>query len=264
MSSWIVAKNRPKKKVAEITKYYDTSLSPDTFTMYMEYIAAYIYSQKLGETSNVWDPTEIIKNTLRTNPQVRLLRELPENESAQKTTASDYKPLVGPMKLPDVQKFASNIMIYADAVNQAVVRNLDKAGIKSIFDIGIHLVKDPSGPDINLLRQYTSLIKAYQTKSKKTTLQVYIMADNYSVVTQFQVYCDPSWKLTSLSKIPLKDGQGDLVNSMSEIQIMSALPALILDFDRISDRFIYLMYRNLRNLTYFVELNGKQWSLLNQ
>jgi hypothetical protein len=48
---------------------------------------------------------------------------------------------------------------------------------------------------------------------------------------------------------------------MAEVQIMTAVPALILDFERPVDRFIYLMQRNAR-LTYFVEMADKEWTLL--
>lgn len=244
-------------------KYHDTSNSVDTFAVYMDYLAAYIYSQKIGESSNVWDTSQIIKNTLRSNPQIKLLKELPEAEMAQMLAISDYTYHVSPMKLKDVQKMASSVLIYTDALNIAVIRNLEKAGIRTLFDIGIHLVRELAGPNITLLKQYAASIKTYQTKSKKATLNVYVMADNYAVVTQFQAYCDPSWKITSISKTPPKEGEGDLIQSMSEIQIMSAVPALILDFNRASDRFIYLMHRNHRDMTYFVEINGKEWSLLN-
>jgi hypothetical protein len=199
---------------------------------------------------------------VRSNPQIKLLKEKPETDTSKQLAVSDYRPLVSDIKVKDAQKMASNVLVYTDSLNIAVIRNLDKAGIKSIFDIGIHLLKEVAGPNIILLKQYVTAIKAYQTKLKKATLNVYIMADNYSVVTQFQAYCDPSWKITSLSKTPPKDGDGDLINSMSEIQIMSVLPALILDFNRPSDRYIYLMHRNHRDLSYFNEINGKEWSLL--
>jgi hypothetical protein len=48
---------------------------------------------------------------------------------------------------------------------------------------------------------------------------------------------------------------------MAEVQIMTAVPALILDFERTVDRFIYLMQRNQR-LNYFVEMGDKEWALL--
>ena len=87
------------------------------------------------------------------------------------------------------------------------------------------------------------------------------MSDNYTTVSHFQTYCDPSWKITSLSKTPPKDTDAAFIQSMAEVQIMTAVPALILDFNRPVDRFIYLMQRNQR-LNYFVEMNDKEWNLL--
>ena len=87
------------------------------------------------------------------------------------------------------------------------------------------------------------------------------MSDSYSEVSHFQTYCDPSWKITSLSKNPAKDSDGAFIQRMADMQIMTAVPNLILDFERSEDRFIYLMQRNAK-LNYFVEINDEPWNLL--
>jgi len=250
-------KNRQPKKKTVITKYHDTSSSQDVFTTYLELLASYAYSQKMGETCNVWDPSGLVKSTLRVNPQVKVLKEKPETEPF---TLSQYESIVSSISFKDIQKLASSMISYDQNLNQTVIRFLEKSGIKSMFDIGIHLLKDPAGPDIALLKNYVSLIKAYQQKAKKDILNIYIMSDNYSTVQHFQSYCDASWKITSLSKTPLKVTDDVFVQAMAEIQIMTALPALVLDFDRPVDKFIYLMQRNPR-LAYFVELSGQDWKL---
>jgi hypothetical protein len=67
--------------------------------------------------------------------------------------------------------------------------------------------------------------------------------------------------LPSLSKNPLKNNSEEVIKAFAEIQVMTAVPALILDFQRPVDRFIYLMQRNPK-LDYFTELNSKEWFLL--
>lgn len=258
MSSWIIAKNRQQKAKVVITKYHDTSSSEDVFCKYLELLASYVYSQKMGETCNVWDPSGLVKNTLKANPQVKLLKEKPEVNALGLT---EYKSIVSSIPFKDIQKMASNLISYDQGLNQTIVRFLEKSGIRSIFDIGIQLLKDPAGPDLALMKQYVSLIKAYQVKTKKENLSIYVMSDNYSVVQHFQTYCEPSWKITSLSKNPVKVTDDVFIKEMAEVQIMTALPGLILDFDRPVDRFIYLMQRNPK-LTYFTELNGEVWKLL--
>lgn len=258
MSSWIIAKNRQIKKKAVITKYHDTSSSQDVFSVYLDLLASYAYSQKMGETCNVWDVSGLVKSTLKNNPQVKVLKEKPE---ADPMPLSEYTSLVSPIQFKDIQKMASSLISYEQSLNQTVVRFLEKSGIKAMFDIGIHLLKDPAGPDLALMKQYVALIKAYQVKAKKEILNVYVMSDNYSVVQHFQTYCDPSWKITSLSKTPLKVTDDAFIQAMAEVQIMTALPALILDFDRTVDKFIYLMQRNPK-MAYFTELNGEIWKLL--
>ena len=257
MSSWIIAKTRSSKATPSVSKYHDTNMPKDIYSLYTEFISSFIYFQKMGETCNVWDSSKILKETLRNNPQVKFLKDKPEVDPLN---LEAYYEFTSKMKFVDIQKIAANLVVYDSGLNSTVLKHLDNAGIKSMFDIGIKLNRDVSGPNIDLMKQYASLIKAYQTKSKKEKLNVYIMSDNYSIVSQFQLYGDPSWKITSLSKNVPKDVETAFIQSLAEIQIMTALPSLILDFNYPSDRFIFLMKRN-QKLDYFVELNNREWKL---
>lgn len=258
MSSWIVAKNRPMKTKPSVMKYHDTSSSPDVFSMFLDYIGAYVYSQKMGEICNVWDADGTLKSTLRLHPQIRLLKDKPELEAL---SLAEYNTILRPMKFKDVQKLASSLMVYDNDLNQSVVQYLKKSGVNGLFDIAMHIMKDPAGPDIALMKKYASLIRIYQVKTKKDNLNIFVMSDNYTTVTQFQTYCDSTWKITSLSKNPLKNNSEEVIKAFAEIQVMTAVPALILDFQRPVDRFIYLMQRNSK-LDYFTELNSKEWFLV--
>ena len=46
-----------------------------------------------------------------------------------------------------------------------------------------------------------------------------------------------------MSKNPPKDNDIAFIQTMAEVQIMTAVPALILDFERPVDRFIHLMQK---------------------
>lgn len=260
MSSWIIAKYRPSKKTASVTKYHEVTSTLDIFSLYLEFVGSYVYAQKMGESCNVWDENSLLKSTLKTNPQVKYLKEKPEEEPIAVT---EYKKFVTEMKFKEIQKLAGSLIVYDAALNQAVIRHLEKAGIRASFDIGIQLVKDPSGPNIGLFKKYAALIKAYQTKAKKDELSVYVMADNYSVISFFQAYCEPSWKIVSLSKNPAKDAEAAFIQSLAEAQIMTAVSSLVLDFSRPADRFIYLMQRNAK-MNYFAEINNKEWTMFSE
>jgi hypothetical protein len=165
------------------------------------------------------------------------------------------------IKLKEIQKIAGTIISYDQTLNQTIIRLIEKAGIRAVFDIGLHLERDPAGPNLAQLKKYAASIKAFQAKAKKDTLSVYIMSDNYSTVSHFQTYCDASWKITALCKNPPKDSDSAFIQAMAEVQVMTAVPALILDYEKPVDRFIYLMQRNPR-MNYFVEMGDKEWSLL--
>lgn len=259
MSSWIIAKSRPTNKKPIVSKYHSTSSSIDVFSIYMDFIASYIYSQKMGETCSVWDSTNLLKSTLKVNPQVKYLKDEPQG--VMPLSINDYRTFTKDMSFKDIQRIASTLISYDSNLNNTVIRVIEKAGIRVMFDIGIQIIKDPSGPNLGLLKKYASLLKSYQAKLKKDSLNVYIMTDNYATVAHFQTYCDPSWKISTMSKNPPKDADA-FVQTMAEVQIMVALPALILDFERPIDRFIYLMQRNQRGLEYFTEINSEPWKLL--
>ena len=254
MSSWIIAKNKQRKKITVITKYHDTSLSGDVFNMYLDYLGAYCYSQKMGETCNVWDSNGLIKDSLKLTPQVRLLKEKPE---ADPLSVKEYKTLTDKLTFKEIQKIAAGLIIYDDSLNRSVIKVLDTLGIKKIFDMGIQLV---TGANEDLLKRFVALVRVFQAKSKKEKLDIYVMADSYSSVVEFQKFCDPSWKITSLSKNTPRNSSENFIQVLAEVQIMSALTALILDFNRPVDKFIYLMRRN-EKLDYFVELTSTEWIL---
>ena len=261
MSSWIIARNvAPRKKTQIVSKYFDASNVTDMPGLYLNYLAAYIYSQKMGEPCSVWDPTSILRNTLRVHPQVRFLKEIMQEQISM--SSDTFRPLVSPVKFKDVQKIATDVMFYDPAFNREVVNVIQKAGIKSTFDIGIHLVRDVTGPNLAAFKMYSDILKTFQKKTKKDKLSIYIMADHYSVITQFQAYCDPSWTIVSLSKSPAVGADNEFIHLMADIQVMTALPALALDFGRSADRFIYMMQRHRGGLTYFTEIDGLEWNLI--
>lgn len=260
MSSWIIKRNVAPRKKKVVLNYYDASKSTDMITVYLEYLSAFIYSQKMGEPCAVWDPSNILENTLRQPIQVKFLKEV--SEEANALSIDTFKPIIAPLKFKEIQKIAADTLFYDQAFNRAVVGVIQKAGIKDIFDFGFHLVKDISGPNLTAFKIYSELLKEYQKKTKKPSLLVYIMADNYSLITQFQTYCDPSWKIVSLSKIVPVSADDAFIQLMADIQIMTALPALALDFSRSVDRYIYLMQRYRGGLLYFKEVKDKEWNLI--
>lgn len=259
MSSWIIAKSIVKKKApASALPYHDTTgSSSDIPTLYLECIAAYVYSQKMGETCSIWDPTGILSTSLRYNPQVNILKEKPEVKA---NTVSSYESFLASMKYKDVQKFALTLMDYTPVFQNAIRQVLEKAALsRQTFDIALHIVADSSGES---MMTYVDIVKAYQAKTKKTTLSIYIMTDSYDNVRSFQHLGLPTWKVTSLSRAPVADVSEGFLRMMAEVQVLTTVPALILDFKQPIDRLIYLLQRQTAVSTFFKEVNDRPWRLL--
>lgn len=256
MSSWIIAKGIQKKKVIHIVSYHDTGMSSDIPSIYMEYLAAYIYSQRMGEVCSLWDPTGIINTSLKHNPQVKVLKEKPDIRPLNVFT---YSNILRPMKLKDIQNNANTLLDYTAPFNTSLSQILEKASIRQDYDIGLHIVSNSS--DINLA-PYIDILNAYQLKTKKTSLSVYIMTNTYSVVESLQRAGNSTWKFTSLSKNAPKNAYEGFIQLMAESKVMTKLPGLVLNFNNTIDRYIYLMHRNVTGLTYFKEINDMPWKLI--
>ena len=258
MSSWIRAsKGKPLgKPVVRPTLYTDLSQCTDLPSMYLNTLGSYIFTQRLGETAILVDPTGLISTTLKYNPQIRVVDKPQENSSPINT--GSIKDMTDAMPFSDIKKYAISIFQYAPAFNQSIMQTLERGAIKSVFDIGVHITCDSSGTELPL---YVDAIKVYQKRTRKPTLSIYVKAESYAVVTQFQALCDPSWKLTSLSKTPVTDFLQKNLRDLAEVQIFAVLNAAILDFSRPIDRFTFVMNRNPRGYEYFKDLNNKPWSM---
>jgi hypothetical protein len=253
MSSWIIAKSIPRKVKAPVTTYHDTTHSPDIPTIYMDFLAAYIYSQKNGETCSVWDPTGVIKSSLKSNPQIIHLKE---NLDINPPNIGAYKSVLVNMKLKDIQKMANQVLEYSDTFKMEISNILRRASIREEFDIGLHYV-----PGTNI-GYYIDILKAYQLKTKKTRLSIYMMANSYDMITEMKKYSDPTWTYVSLSKNKPTLASDVFIQNMAEVQIMIKVPALVLNFALSIDRYIYLMNDGISKLNFFKEANNTPWSLV--
>jgi hypothetical protein len=76
----------------------------------MSFIGSYIYSQKMGETCNVWDESGLLKSSLKVNPQVKYINEKPEDATVLGN--KDYTGFTSQMKFKEIQKIAGSIISY--------------------------------------------------------------------------------------------------------------------------------------------------------
>lgn len=252
MSSWNRAAKIYAKPKINIPFYYDVSNSSDISILFLNVLGAYIYSQKQNEKCTLYDPLGFIPLSIKYNPQLKSLKEIPEGVDT--LNQQSLISITNLMKFADIFKYAQDLFQYTPDFNRSIVQVLEKASIRAAFDIGIHISTDD-------LQYYADTIKEYQRKSKKPKLSIYVRADTYDIVSDFQKLCDPSWKLTSLSKFPADTGASMTFRDLAEVQIFAVLSAAILDFSNPLDKFIYLMQRNPKGFEFFREINGLSWTL---
>jgi hypothetical protein len=255
MSSWLHGVKlyaKPKKTMAY---YYDVSNTKDIANTFLELLGAYIYSRKLNDTCNVYDPNGFITASIRSTPQLKVIKEVPEDTNT--LSLQSIIQMTQTLQFSEIQKFASSLFEYTPEFNRGILQLLDKANIRSAFDIAIHLI----GNTPQSYSYYLNILSEYQKKSKKTKLNVYVMSTNYQTVMDFQKVCDPSWKITSLSKFNASDVSSLVFHQLAEVQIFAVVQAAVLDFSNSLDRFIYMMQRNPKGYIFFKELSNTKWSI---
>ena len=257
MSSWNRGVRTYAKPKIVLPFYYDLTSTSSISDTYLNLLGAFVYGQRQNERCVIYDPNNLIAQSLRYNPELKLMPEIPENTN--RLSLDTCVNMISNLKFTDVQKAAANLFQYLPEFNRSILQVLEQASIKTAFDFGVHIIPGATKENIAF---YVNSIKEYQKKAKKVNLSIYVMADSYKQVTDFQTVCDPSWKLTSLSKFPLKDTSNQALRELAEVQIFAVLPAAILNFNHEIDRFIFVMQRNVKGYDYFKEESGKPWSLV--
>jgi len=257
MSSWIRAKssslsgNTSIKK--EITSYHDTSLSKSLIEIYLEFIAAAIYTKKLNETCTVWDPSGILGISLKSNPLVSILKEKP---SVGPKSIELYKATLSTMKFNDIQRYISNVFEYNNKFNSLLDRLLEALSVRREIDLCVHLTNSiPLDSYIEIIQNYK---KTFENKSRLT---IYIIADS-DLLERFKILSDSTWNLVSLPKDESADDTDQFIRTMAEIKLLSTTSSMILDFSKPLDRLIYLLRKPRQELQYFREINNLEWFLL--
>ena len=251
-------KNRSfQVKATVIPQYYNPQFRSDYFIDILGLLGGYIHTQRLGERFYVHDRLNLFSQMFRKNPQIQYLKNEPENTPALGPPA--FQGTVTSLKFADIQKQAGAVYVYADDFNQSIINILQRNNIKSLFDLGVHIVPDASGN----FTAYLDAIRVYQQKYKKQNLNLFIACSNFVVARSFERAADPSWRITHVHKQPPQNADEIFLRQMAEAQVLSTQPGLILSYQFPFDRYVYLMHRNPRGLEYLRVLGFIQhWYLV--
>jgi hypothetical protein len=257
MSSWVRGAKTYAKRTMTVPFYYDITTSKNIASTFLELLGAFIYSRKQNENCTIYDPNGLINDTLRYNPGIKMIKEVPENTS--QISLASLINTSKTMKFPEIQQHASTIFQYMPAFNTSILQVIQKASIRGVFDIALHITANESG-NVDL-GYYVNVVRDYQKRIKKANLSIYVMADSFQLVTQFQKAGDNGWSIVSLSKFPVANASDLLFQEMAEVQIFAVVPAAVLDFSHSIDRFIFLMQRNPKGYAYMREVKNREWAI---
>ena len=258
MSSWI--KNQrgfAVKNTVKSVEYYLVEPTQECILTFLDVLATYIFSLKMGERPAIVDPSNLLLTVFKNQSQIQYLKAVPEVSS--EINPSRFTTLIPPPKYTEIKRYASGLFIYDDAYNRVLLQTVEKAGIKTLFDLGVHLHSDLSGSQIP---SYINEVRVYQKKTKKASLSIYIMADQIELIQHFIKLGDPTWKVTTTPKNSSKDSQSRMNQVLAEVKILTVQPALILDFTDPIDRYIHLMHRSQSGPDYLKLMSTTDWYLI--
>ena len=255
MSSW-----NPTSKLYARTRsipdlFHDITKSSNIYTLLLELLGAYIYSSRQNLSCVVYDPNGTLKKIMMFNPILKLVTTRPENTNEIKE--SDMLGAINTIKPQQIKAYAEALFRYTPGLTYSISEVLQKASIRlGATDISIHIY------DASRITAYIREIHDYQAKTEAKRLAVYLMAETADIITQFKRAADPSWIVMNINKIEINDNSELFITNLTEIEILSASKAVILDYTNPIDRLVLVKRRNRMEESFLKEIDGKAWFLV--
>ena len=225
-----------------------------------QYLYSALYAKSQGQRLYVNDTTNavsirypLIQNTFA---PVADLSDVQFRDS-QLLTATSLKNRVQPMReflsrvTPDILRVsASEILTWNNGLLEKIQPLLDE--VKAELDIGVHMRTNAMKPVP--VEKYLEQVRAFQTKSKKAALNVFLMSDSPELLQEFTKKKHSSWAIYTLRSPLLMGGHKQLqfnaaanrvrmdsyLYFVAELYTMQQIPHIICSLSSNVGRFLYL------------------------
>jgi hypothetical protein len=235
MSSWANRNAVTVKKQEPAIKTYFSS-SEDYVTSSLLFFYSFAYCQRMAEPFYILDTEGYFQPLLNTSPILHFVKTVPDD--AQNLAEDLYRlaPVLNQLSVSNLKRNLQSIFDYNGATFQRVDNYLSSMGLlRQTFDVGITL--DISGCVPVILQE----LKAFQKRTGKQSLRVFVMTDSLPLLREFATKGDPTWSFVSLLRNgppPTNDQQ--LLKTLGELRMIKKLDFVLTRFSSALGKVLYL------------------------
>jgi len=267
MTSWL--KLNVIKPVDKKSSFLFETTDAGLCLQFNQYLYAVLYAAKENVPLNVNDTSNaisirfpLIKNTFATPSEISFVDSQIVSATSLKKRVGQIQNFLNGVRPEELRDAAKAILPWNPSLLQKLTPILDAKRFPGEFDVGVHIRagdKITSGEMKNIpIEQYLRAVKAYQTKTGKKKLDVFVMSDSSLKLDEFIKKKDAAWTVHTLVTPSSMQGhvQRDFnasspgtrmnayLNFVAELFLMQQIGHVVCTFSSNVGRFLYLTSDN--------------------
>ncbi len=256
MTSWI--RVQPKKLVEQEKGFLFETFDSDACSNFNQYLYAYVYSVAQGRTLNVYDKSNnisvrypLIQSTFSDMSGVQYTDSMPATASS---TVKQLPRIIAHVRAQPPQalrQVAQSLFQWNPVFVNSIRESIAKVKLPGEIDLAVslHVGNDPRATSVD---EIVRAVKKFQTASKKSTLNIFVMKDNAARMTEFAKKADPAWTIYTLpiptvdigqrqsSRTAERDRIAMHTYAMAEVFLVKNIPNIICSFANSVGQFLYM------------------------
>lgn len=254
MTSWAAWKQPSKKRESSVSLYFSPIQDEFSETL-LGFLYSSIYAQRTAERLYIFDTKDMIQPFFQKTPNSEFVKESPSSGTNLALSLHQTAPILQSLRVSTLKSYSKSLFQYNEVTRNKIQTFLSAFPIlKQTFDVGI--VLDTSG----CVTQVLSGLSAYQKRTGKKSLRVFVMTDQLDLLREFATKGDRSWTYASLlSSQPILDKQSQYIKTLSDITIMQQIDFLAFRFSSSTGKLLYLLNQQVSSENEVLSLDGTSW-----
>jgi hypothetical protein len=232
MTSWI--RVPPKRQEEKSSLFFETS-DAGFCTNFNQFLYAYAYSVSQGKPLAVYDlanPVSIsyplLKNTFADVSGVTYTDGMTTLTSSTRRLISRVMANANAIPVSTLREYAHKLFHWKQTMIPTLQNLVTAGNLPESFDLGVHMrmgdrvtTRDRRAITVD---EYVRAAKKFQNDSKKDTLDIFLMSDSYTGITEFKKKADSSWTVYTLPSV-LPNPEGHIQSQFNSSPARGRLPA---------------------------------------
>lgn len=261
MSSW----GQPNQSQFKL-KYTDIFYRVSKFghgSNFQNFLKCLLFSKHLKKplylcdtTNNISETLHLILDTFESIPNVKYTNK--KGLTVFEDKLIELNNFLSKLSPDDIYREARVIFKWSQKIQSIINSTLSESAFPQ-FDLGVHIRtgdKITSGEMKAIsLDTYVAAIREAQTSMGKSTMSIYVMTDNSSIISQLKAISDPSWSLYYLeppikaetghdqatyNKRSVNDKMASYHHFLTEIHILQRCPYIVCTYSSNIGRFLFM------------------------